>query len=70
MQQNREFLSNIKYTNKPSFLQRDILKAHKDVVKQFKFKARNKNAVNINKAMDSMRSTLYNLIRNNRNNAT
>ena len=70
MQQNREFLSNIKYTNKPSFLQRDILKAHKDVVKQFKFKARNENAVNINEAMDSMRSTLYNLIRNNRNNAT
>ena len=70
MQQNREFLSNIKYTNKPSFLQRDILKAHKDVVKQFKFKARNENAVNINEAMDSMRSTLYKLIRNNRNNAT
>ena len=37
---------------------------------EFKFKARNQNAHDIDSAMNSMRNTLYKLIPNNRNNAT
>ena len=70
MQQNSELLNQIKNTNKPSFVQTDVLRTQKGVVKQFKFKARNENAVNTNETIDSMRSTLHNLIRNNRNNKT
>ena len=57
MQQNSELLNEIKNTKEPSFVQTDVLRAHKGVVKWFKFKAKNENAVNINGAMDSMRST-------------
>ena len=70
MQQNSELLNEIKNTKEPCFVQTDVFKAHKGVVKQYKFKAKNENAVNINGVMDSMRSTLCNLIRNNRNNRT
>ena len=40
------------------------------MTQQFKFKARNQNPTDIDSAMNSMRDTLYNLIRNNRNNTT
>ena len=65
MQQNRELLREIE---DKSFVQTDILRAHKGIANQFKFKARNKNATDIESAINSMRDTLYNLIRNNRNN--
>ena len=68
MQQNRELLSEMKNSKKPSFAQTDILRAHKGIAKQFKFKARNENATDIESAINSMRDTLYNLIRITRNN--
>ena len=43
---------------------------HKGIVQQLKFKARNQNAIDVESTMNNMRDTLYNLIRNNRNNAT
>ena len=70
MQQNSELLNETKNTNKPAFVQTDVLRTHTGVVKWFKFKARNETAVNTNQTIDSMRSTLHNLIRNNRNNRT
>ena len=70
MQQNRELLKEIKDNAKPSFIPSSVLRAHKNIAQTFKFKARNENAVTINDALDSMRDTLYNLIRNNRNNRT
>ena len=70
MQQNRELLSEIKNSEKPSFVETDILRAHKGIAKQFKFKARNENAIDIESTINSMHDTLYNLIRNNRNNTT
>ena len=70
MQQNRELLSEIKNSKKPYFVQTDILRAHKGIAKQFKFKARNGNATDMESAINSMCDTLHNLILNNRNNAT
>ena len=70
MQQNRELLNEIKNIRKPSFVQTDILRAHKGVAKQFKFKARNENTADIESTITNMRDTLYNLILNNRNNTT
>ena len=70
MQQNRELLSEIKNSKKPSSVQTDILRAHKGIANQFKFKARNENVTDIESAINSMCDTLYNLIRNNRNNTT
>ena len=70
MQQNRELLSEIKNSKKPYFVQTDILRAHKGIAKQFKFKARNENATDMESAINSMCDTLHNLILNNRNNAT
>ena len=70
MQQNRELLSQIKNSKKPSFLETDILRAHKGITKLFKFKARNENAIDIESTINSMCDTLYNSIRNNRNNTT
>ena len=70
MQQNRELLNEIKNIRKPSFVQTDILKAHKGITKQFKFKARNENTIDIESAITNMRDTLYNLVRNNRNKTT
>ena len=46
MQQNSELLNETKNTNKPAFVQTDVLRTHTGVVKWFKFKARNENAVN------------------------
>ena len=70
MQQNRELLNEIKNIRKPSFVQTDILRAHKGIAKQFKFKARNENTLDIESTINNMRDTLYNLILNNRNNTT
>ena len=48
MQQNSELLNETKNTNKPAFVQTDVLRTHTGVVKWFKFKARNETAVNTN----------------------
>ena len=68
MQQNRELLNERKNSKKPSFIQTDILRPHKGIAQQFKFKARKENAIDIESAINSMRDTLYNFIHNNRNN--
>ena len=39
-------------------LQLDVLRAHKGIVQQFKYKARNQNATDIDTAMNSMHDTL------------
>ena len=70
MQWNRALLREIENTNQPSFIPTDVLRTHKGMTQQFKFKARNQNPTDIDSAMNSMRDTLYNLIRNNRNNTT
>ena len=70
MQQNRDLLKEINDSTKPSFTPTPIIRAHRGIAQAFKFKARNENAVNVNDAIDSMRNTLYDLIRNNRNNST
>ena len=70
MQQNRELWEEIKDINKPSFVPTDILRAHSGVTQKFKFKVRNENAIDIETAINRMRNKLYNLIRDNRNNAT
>ena len=70
MQRNRALLREIENNNQPSFIPTDVLRAHKGIAQQFKFKARNQNTTDIDSAMNSMRDTLYNLIRNNRNNTT
>ena len=70
MQRNRGLLREIENTNQPFFIPADVLRAHKGIAQQIKIKARNQNATEIDSAMNSMRDTLYNLIRNNRNNTT
>ena len=70
LQQKRELLEEIKYITKPSFIPTDIIRAHRGVKQQFKLKARNGNAIDIETAINSMCNTLYNLIRDNGNNAT
>ena len=70
MQQNRGLLREIENTNQPFFIPADVLRAHKGIAQQIKIKARNQNATEIDSAMNSMCDTLYNLIRNNRNNTT
>ena len=62
MQQNRELLSEIKNGKKPSFVETDILRPHKGIAKQFKFKARNENAIDIESMINSMHDTLYLII--------
>ena len=70
MQRNRRLLREIENTNQPFFIPADVLRAHKGIAQQIKIKARNQNAAEIDSAMNSMCDTLYNLIRNNRNNTT
>ena len=70
MQGNRTLLREIQNTNQPSFTPTPVLRAHKGIAQGFKFKADNDNVFTINDAINSMRDTLYNLIRNNRNNTT
>ena len=69
MQQN-DVLREIKNVKQPSFIPLDVLRAHKGIAQQFKYKVRNQNATDIDTAMNSMRDRLCNLIRNNRNNTT
>ena len=68
--QRNNILREIKNVKQPSFTSTDILRAHGRVVQQFKYKARNQCTYTIDDAMNSMRDTLYNLIRENRNNTT
>ena len=68
MQRNRALLRKIQNTNQPSFTPTPVLRAC--IGQIFKFKADNDNVFTINEAINSMRDTLYNLIRNNRNNNT
>ena len=70
MQRNRPLLREIQNTNQPSFPPTPLLRAHKGIAQGFKFKVDNDNVFTINDAINSMRDTLYNLIRNNRNNTT
>ena len=70
MQRNRALLREIQNTNQPSFIPTDVLRVHKGIAQEFKLKARNQNAHDIDSAMNSMRNTLYSLIRNNKNNTT
>ena len=41
MQQNRALLREIENTNQTSFIPTDVLRAHKGIAQQFKFKTRN-----------------------------
>ena len=70
MQRKRELLEEIKDINKLSLIPIGTLRAHRGVTNQSKFIARNKNAIDIETVINSMRNALYNLIRDNRNNAT
>ena len=56
--------------NQQYFIPTDVLRVHKGIAMEFKFKARNQNANDIDSATNSMRNTLYKLIHNNRNNTT
>ena len=68
MGRNRALLREIENTNQPSFIPTDVLRVHKGITQDFKFKERNQNAHDIDSAMNNMRNTLYNVIHNNRNN--
>ena len=68
--ENNNILREIRNAKQPPFIPTDVLSADKGIAQQFKYKARNQNAHDIDSAMNSMRDTLYNLIRNNRNNTT
>ena len=68
--ESNNILRKIRNANKPSFTPPDITRAHKGIAQQFKYKARNQNATDIDTAMNSICDTLYNLIRNNGNNTT
>ena len=70
MQRNRALLREIENTNQPSFIPTNVLREHKSIAQEFKFKAANQNTHDIDSSMNSMHNTLYNLIRNNRNNTT
>ena len=60
MQQNRALLREIQNTNQTSFIPTDILRAHKGIAQQSKFKVRNQNATDIDSAINSLRDTFYN----------
>ena len=66
--QRNDVLRKIKNVKQLSFVSIDVLRVHKGIAQQFKYKARNQNATDIDTAMNSKPDTLYNLIRNNRNN--
>ena len=70
MHWNRALSREIENTNQPSFIPRDALRVHKGNALEFKFKARNQNAHDIDSVMNSTHNTLYNLIHNNRKNTT
>lgn len=58
----------LKRSAKISFMQTSIKKAHQGVVKEYKFKAMNRNAINIHDTMVRLYKPLYNLIEENRSN--
>ena len=60
----------IKHVNQPSLIATDVLRVHRGIAQQFKYKSRNQNATNIDATMNSICDTLYNLIHKNRNNST
>ena len=47
MQLNSALLREIENTNQPSFIPTDVLRVHKGIAQEFKFKARNQNAHDI-----------------------
>ena len=65
-----ELLNQIKQQRKPYFTETKPLSLHSGIAKQFKFTSTNKFAYNISDEMSSMCDTLYNLIKENRNDAT
>ena len=70
MQQKRKLLNEIKNTKTPSLVPTDLLRAHRGIAPRFKFKARNQSATDIKTTINSIHNTLYNLIRDSRNNTT
>ena len=58
--ENNNTLREITKLKQPSFIPTDKLRAHKGIAQQFKFKARNQNATDIDTAMNSIRDTFYN----------
>ena len=68
--ENNSILRGIRNAKQMSFIPADVLSAHEAIAQQFKFKARNQNAHDIDSAMNSMRDTLYSPNCNNRNNTT
>ena len=58
----------LKRSAKISFMQTSIKKAHQGVVKEYRFKAMNRNAINIHDTMVRSYKPLYNLIEENRSN--
>ena len=62
-------------TNKREIINKTALSftttdGNKNIAEAFKFKARNENLFTVSDAINSTNDTLYNLIRNNRNNIT
>ena len=69
MYENRDLLKEIKSKGKPNFIFSDFKrKLQKGVVKRFKYKAQLINVKSIESVLDSMHDTLYELIRDNREN--
>ena len=68
MQRKRTLLRENENTNQTSFIPTDVLRAHKGIAQQFKFKERNQNATDIYSVINSLHDTFYNLIHNNRDN--
>ena len=58
--QRNDVLRKINNVKELSFISIDVLRAHKGIAQQFKYKARNQNATNIDTAMNSKRDPLYN----------
>ena len=61
MQRNRALLREIENINQPSFIPADVLRGHKGIAQQYKFKATSQNATDIHSTMNSVRDILYNL---------
>ena len=57
MQRNRALLREIENTNQPSFIPADVLRVHKSIAQEIKFKATNQNTHDIDSAMNSMHNT-------------
>ena len=57
MQRNRALLREIENTNQPSFIPADVLRVHKSIAQEIKFRATNQNTHDIDSAMNSMHNT-------------